>query len=187
MEMNQVVFVVNDRKEKKILGAFNEYEDALQVALDVPSTYKGDEVSITPVLVDRVNVLSDARKYWLNEQDVVNAMQEESDLASPIEENEDEDEDEWEDDWDEEYEWEEEDDDDEDDEEEVINPIEEMVYMMNGKRTISKTNATTLLNMVAEQVMSDDDIPDNEKWSTTQEIFLAFSKDHGLEQVDMSE
>lgn len=181
MEMNQVVFVVNDRKEKKILGAFNEYEDALQVALDVPSTYKGDEVSITPVLVDRVNVLSDARKYWLNEQDVVNAVQEEIDLASPIEE--DEDEDEWEDDWDEEDDWEE----DEDDEDEVVNPIEEMVYMMDGKRTISKTNATMLLNMVAEQVMSDDDIPDNEKWSATQEIFLAFSKDHGLEQVDMSE
>jgi hypothetical protein len=105
MEMNQVVFVVNDRKEKKILGVFNEYEDALQVALDVPSTYKGDEVSITPVLVDRVNVLSDARKYWLNEQDVVNAVQEEIDLASPIEEDEDEDE------------WEEDDDDDEEDEE----------------------------------------------------------------------
>lgn len=180
MEMNQVVFVVNDRKEKKILGVFNEYEDALQVALDVPSTYKGDEVSITPVLVDRVNVLSDARKYWLNEQDVVNAVQEEIDLASPIEEDEDEDEDE--DDWDDD-EWEE----DDDDEEEVIDPIEEMVYRMDGKRTISKTNATMLLNMVAEQVMSDDDIPNDEKWSATQEIFLALAKEHGLEQVDMSE
>lgn len=184
MEMNQVVFVVNDRKEKKILGVFNEYEDALQVALDVPSTYKGDEVSITPVLVDRMNVLSDARKYWLNEQDVVNAVQEEIDLASPIEEDEDEDEDEWEDDWDEEDEWEEDDDDEED---EVIDPIEEMVSIQNGKRTISKANATMLLNMVAEQVLADDDIPDDEKWSATQEIFLAFAKEHGLEQVDMSE
>lgn len=181
MEMNQVVFVVNDRKEKKILGAFNEYEDALQVALDVPSTYKGDEVSITPVLVDRVNVLSDARKYWLNEQDVVNAAQEEIDLASPIEE--DEDEDEWEDDWDEEDDWEE----DEDDEEEVIDPIEEMVYEVDGKRTISKTNATMLLNMIAEMVMEDDDIPNDKKWDATQNIMLAFAKEHGLEQVDMSE
>ena len=184
MEMNQVVFVVNDRKEKKILGAFNEYEDALQVALDVPSTYKGDEVSITPVLVDRVNVLSDARKYWLNEQDVVNAVQEEIDLASPIEEDEDEDEDEWEDDWDEEDEWEEDDDDEED---EVIDPIEDMVYEMDGKRTISKTNATMLLNMIAEQVMEDDDIPMDKKWDATQNIMLAFAKEHGLEQVDMSE
>lgn len=170
MEMNQVVFVVNDRKEKKILGAFNEYEDALQVALDVPSTYKGDEVSITPVLVDRVNVLSDARKYWLNEQDVVNAVQEEIDLASPIEEDEDEDEDDW-----------------DDDEEEVIDPIEEMVYEVDGKRTISKTNATMLLNMIAEQVMEDDDIPNDKKWDATQSIMLAFAKEHGLEQVDMSE
>ncbi len=178
MEMNQVVFVVNDRKEKKILGAFNEYEDALQVALDVPSTYKGDEVSITPVLVDRVNVLSDARKYWLNEQDVVNAVQEEIDLASPIEEDEDEDEDDWDDD-----EWEE----DDDDEEEVIDPIEEMVYEVDGKRTISKTNATMLLNMIAEQVMEDDDIPNDKKWDATQNIMLAFAKEHGLEQVDMSE
>lgn len=177
MEMNQVVFVVNDRKEKKILGVFNEYEDALQVALDVPSTYKGDEVSITPVLVDMVNVLSDARKYWLNEQDVVNAVQEEIDLASPIEEDEDEEEDEWEDDWDEE----------EDDEEEVIDPIEDMVYMMDGKRTISKTNATMLLNMIAEQVIEDDDIPNDRKWDATQNIMLAFAKEHGLEQVDMSE
>lgn len=181
MEMNQVVFVVNDRKEKKILGAFNEYEDALQVALDVPSTYKGDEVSITPVLVDRVNVLSDARKYWLNEQDVVNAVQEEIDLASPIEEDEDEDEDE--DDWYDDDDWEE----DDDDEEEVIDPIEDMVYMMDGKRTISKTDATMLLNMVAEQVLADDDIPNDEKWSATQAIFLAFAKEHELEQVDMSE
>ena len=178
MEVNQVVFVVNDRKEKKILGAFNEYEHALQVALDVPSTYKGDEVSITPVLVDRVNILSDARKYWLNEQDVVNAVQEEIDLASPVEEDEDEDEDNWDDD-----EWEEED----DDEEEVIDPIEEMVYEVDGKRTISKTNATMLLNMIAEQVMEDDDIPNDKKWDATQNIMLAFAKEHGLEQVDMSE
>ena len=176
MEMNQVVFVVNDRKEKKILGAFNEYEDALQVALDVPSTYKGDEVSITPVLVDMVNVLSDARKYWLNEQDVVNAVQEEIDLASPI--DEDEEEDDWDDD-----DWEE----DDDDEEEVIDPIEEMVYEVDGKRTISKTDATMLLNMIAEQVMEDDDIPNDKKWDVTQNIMLAFAKEHGLEQVDMSE
>ena len=181
MEMNQVVFVVNDRKEKKILGAFNEYEDALQVALDVPSTYKGDEVSITPVLVDRVNVLSDARKYWLNEQDVVNAMQEEIDLTSPIEEDENEDEDE--DDWYDDDDWEE----DDDDEEEVIDPIEEMVYEVDGKRTISKTDATMLLNMIAEQVMEDDDIPNDKKWDATQSIMLAFAKEHGLEQVDMSE
>lgn len=186
MEMNQVVFVVNDKKEKKILGAFNEYEDALQVALDVPSTYKGDEVSITPVLVDRVNVLSDARKYWLNEQDVVNAVQEEIDLASPIEE--DEDEDYWEDSrYDEDY-WEDDDwEEDDDDEEEVIDPIEDMVYMMDGKRTISKTDATMILNMIAEQVMEDDDIPANKKWDATQNIMLAFAKEHGLEQVDMSE
>lgn len=182
MEMNQVVFVVNDRKEKKILGAFNEYEDALQVALDVPSTYKGDEVSITPVLVDSVNVLSDARKYWLNEQDVVNAVQEEIDLAAPVDEDEDEDEED-EDDWDEDDDWEE----DDDDEAEVIDPIEEMVYEVDGKRTISKTNATMLLNMIAEMVMKDDDIPNDKKWDATQNIMLAFAKEHGLDQVDMSE
>ena len=74
-----------------------------------------------------------------------------------------------------------------DDEEEEENPIEDMVFMLNGKRTISKANANMLLGMVGDIIMDDDRVPDDKKWEVTQEVFLAFAKDHGLECVSMDE
>ena len=74
-----------------------------------------------------------------------------------------------------------------DDEEEEENPIEDMIFMLNGKRTISKANANMLLGMVGDIIMDDDRVPDDKKWEVTQEVFLAFAKDHGLECVSMDE
>lgn len=94
MELNQIVYVVNDRKEQKIIGAYNDYLTAKQVALDMNKlNYDGTEISITPVLVDSVNWATDSRKYWLTESGVLDAVQEEIELAMP-EDDEDEDEDE---------------------------------------------------------------------------------------------
>lgn len=93
MELNQIVYVVNDSKEQKIIGAYNDYLTAKQVALDMNKlNYDGTEISITPVLVDSVNWATDSRKYWLTESGVLDAVQEEIELAMP-EDDEDEDED----------------------------------------------------------------------------------------------
>lgn len=75
-------------------------------------------------------------------------------------------------------------DEDDDDEEDSI---EDMVFIHNGKRTISKANADMLLNMVAELIMNEDDIPFNKKWEVTQDCFLAFCRDHEIECVEMNE
>ena len=78
-------------------------------------------------------------------------------------------------------------DDEDEEEDEEDDPIEAMVFLSNGKRTISKDNADMLLGMVAELILADDRIPDNQKWEATQNCFLAFCAEHGLECVDMSE
>lgn len=126
MELNQIVYVVNDRKEQKIIGAYNDYLTAKQVALDMNKlTYDGTEISITPVLVDSVNWVTDSRKYWLTESDVLNAVQEEIELAMPEDEDEDEDDDEYDDEYSDEDEDEEDYDDDDDDDE---SDSEDVIY-----------------------------------------------------------
>lgn len=72
-----------------------------------------------------------------------------------------------------------------DTEEEEDDPIEEMVFIKEGKRTISQANATMLLNMVANCVLQDERVPDDRKWETIQGVFLAFAKEHELECVEM--
>lgn len=163
--LNQVVFVVVDKEEEKVLGVFNEYEDAKRVALKlVHAYYDGTEISITPVLVDRMNWGEDTRQLWLNEAEVVDALQEEIDLASPDEawEEEEEEKDEEEcspcDDCEypdcencdlyEGYEEEEE------EEEEKTDPIEAMVYTgSNGRRVISEKDALDIIRLSEDVLM----------------------------------
>jgi len=93
-----------------------------------------------------------------------------------------------EDDFDEEDDWyDEEEEEEEDDDEEDLNPIEELVFVKNGKRTITKAVADMLLSMVAEVIIADDRVPADRKWEVTQGVFLAFAEDHGIECVDDGE
>lgn len=92
--MNQIVFVVIDHEEKKVIGAFNDEITAKQVAMDNnKTTYVGNEISITPVLVDTVNWVTMSRKFWLTEEQVADAVQEEIELALPCDDEEEEDDD----------------------------------------------------------------------------------------------
>ena len=94
MELKQVVYVVIDHKEEKVLGAFNDEDYAKQVASEAElPTYVGNEISITPVLVDSVNWDTMSRKFWLTEEQVANAVKEEMELAVPCYEYDDEDDD----------------------------------------------------------------------------------------------
>ena len=68
--MEQIVYVVNDKKEQKVIGVFNEYRTAERIALDMErACYDGSEISITPVCVDRMTYLTGSRQYLLNQQE----------------------------------------------------------------------------------------------------------------------
>ena len=85
-KLHQIVFVVMDNYEQKVLGVYNEYTDAVQLAEAADKTfYTEDIITITPVLVDTVNINPDSRKLYYTEQNVVDALQEEMDLALPYE------------------------------------------------------------------------------------------------------
>lgn len=80
--MNQIVFVVIDREEKKVLGVFNDEITAKQVAMsNTKFSYVGDEISITPVLVDSENNTDMSRKFWLTEAQIAEAVQDEMELV----------------------------------------------------------------------------------------------------------
>ena len=80
--MYQMVFVVNDKYAQRIIGVYNEFPDARKAAWDyTKANYTGYEISITPVVVDLDNPTNGARGYWLNEQEVVDAVTEEMDVA----------------------------------------------------------------------------------------------------------
>lgn len=80
--MYQMVFVVNDKYAQRIIGVYNEFPDALKAAKDyTKGNYTGYEISIIPVTVDLDNPANGARSYALNEQEVMDAVQDEMDLA----------------------------------------------------------------------------------------------------------
>jgi len=80
--MYQMVFVVNDKYAQRIIGVYNEFPDALKAAKDyTKGNYTGYEISITPVTVDLDNGANGARGYCLNEQEVMDAVQDEMDVA----------------------------------------------------------------------------------------------------------
>lgn len=121
--MYQMVFVVNDKYAQRIIGVYNEFPDALEAAKAYTRwSYSGYEISITPVTVDLDNQVNGSRTYCINEQEVVDAVQDELDVAyddylnNEEAEAEDEDEDEYEDE--DESEDEDEDEDESEDEEE---------------------------------------------------------------------
>ena len=93
MKLNQIVFVVIDHEERKVIGAFNDEDIAKQVASDMEKpNYSGFEITITPVLVDTVNWITDSRKFYLSDEPMHRALADEIDLAMPCDEDEDEDE-----------------------------------------------------------------------------------------------
>ena len=93
-ELNQIVFVVIDHEEQKVIGAFNDEDTAKKVASDMEKpTYDGSEITITPVLVDTVNWVTDSRKFYLYDDQMQKALADEIDLAMPYDEGENEDED----------------------------------------------------------------------------------------------
>lgn len=80
--MYQMVFVVNDKYAQRIIGVYNEFPDALNAAKNyTKGNYTGYEISITPAVVDLDNPANGARGYCLNEQEVMDAVQEELDVA----------------------------------------------------------------------------------------------------------
>ena len=110
--LKQVVYVVVDNEEQKILGVFNDYVNAKKVAYDMNKLeYDGSEISITPVLVDAINPNDESRQMWTTEQEVINATQEEVNLAMPVNEDDDNDYEE-DDDYDEDNDWDEDEDED---------------------------------------------------------------------------
>lgn len=189
-KLNQIVFVVMDNYEEKVLGVYNEYTDAVQLAEAANKDfYIEDTITITPVLVDTVNINPDSRKLYWNEQDVVDALQEEIDLALPYEEEEEEEEEE--DDWDEdedeeEDDWDDDDDDEDEDEEEETpdDPIESMIIMYNGKRALRKSDATqiadTLKNLI--NIMCHEE-SEAEKKRLFVDIYTKLADDYNIECV----
>lgn len=81
-KMYQMLFIVLDTFAKKVLGAYNDYDKAEEVALlSAPRNYNGREIVIVPVTVDMENPVAEARSYCYNKQQVFDAMQDELDLA----------------------------------------------------------------------------------------------------------
>ena len=163
-KLNQIVFVIMDNYEEKIVGVYNDYAEAAQVAEAAEKDfYEDDFITITPVLVDTVNIVPDSRKLYWNEQGVVDALQEELDLAMPYEEEEEEEE-------------------EEDDEE--ADPIEQMLFMYEGKVTISEKNAQKIVRQMAEMIEErGDGLTAAQKTIWLHDALTALAKDYGIEYV----
>ena len=84
MILNQLVYVVIDKKEERVLGVFNEYDEADAVAMETmnENDYEGWEVTMTPVLVDKWNDNRKSRKFWLSTAEKERAEAEEMALAT---------------------------------------------------------------------------------------------------------
>lgn len=182
-KLNQIVFVVMDNYEEKVLGVYNEYKDAVQLAEAAEKDFYDDDViTITPILVDTVNIVPDSRKLYWNEQDVVDALQEEIDLALPYEEEEEEN-----DDWDEDDDDDEDDDEDDDDEEEEEtpdDPIESMIVMCDGKRALRKSDATQIADTLKDliEIMCHEE-SEAEKKRLFIDIYTEITNNYNIEYV----
>jgi len=163
--MKQMVYVVLDNGE--VLGVYDEYAEAEAVATET--------ATITPVIVGQTD---DCRVGCETPSEVITAMEHELQNLSVLE-----DEDDWEEeDEDEDEEWEEEEDD-----EEESDPVEELVYEMDGQRVISKADAAEILRMMYNVVAHDRRIPDEAKADVVGQMMLDFAKAHGIWGVDMRE
>lgn len=185
-KLNQIVFVVMDNYEEKVLGVYNEYKDAVQLAEAAEKDFYDDDViTITPILVDTVNIVPDSRKLYWNEQDVVDALQEEIDLAMPYIEEEEEEEEEVDDfglptDYWSEF-----------DEEEVEplrgsvhDPIAQMLFTYDGKVTISQKNAMEIVRQMSEMIEErGKGLSGEQKTKWLHDALTALAKDYGIEYV----
>lgn len=125
MKMNQIVYVVINAEAETLLGAYNEYEDALTAIRGCNS----DTVSITPVAVD---VAPDCFRTLIYSADKIeDATNDEIQLAYEAETDEDEDED-YDDDDDEYDEDEDEDEEEDDDENDVIPDFSALAWLLES-------------------------------------------------------
>ena len=169
--MKQMVYVVLDNGE--VVGVYDEYAEAEAIVTET--------ATITPVIVGQTD---DCRVGCETPSEVITAMEHELQNLSVLE-DEDEDEDDWEeeeDDWDED-EW----DEDEDEDEEESDPVEEIIYEMDGKRVISKEKAAEILQIMRDVIMHDRRVPEEAKSKFIEEIMLDFAKEHDIWGVDMRE
>lgn len=88
MILNQLVYVVINKKEDRILGVFNDYDEAEAVASEeiYEKDYDGREVSMTPILVDKVNDDPKSRKFCFDLGEMDKATDAEMDLVTDAEE-----------------------------------------------------------------------------------------------------
>lgn len=173
--MKQMVFVVLDNGE--VVGVYDEYSEAEAVA--------SETATITPVIVGQTD---DLRIGCETPDEVIESMEHELKNLIGIPTEEEDDDDPWNaDPWDYEDEDEDEDENNEwnEDEEEESDPIEEMVYEMDGRRVISKKDADKIGRMFAQLILVDKDIPTEKEYSAWQQIMLQFAKDHNIWGVDM--
>ena len=172
--MKQMVYVVLDNGE--VVGVYDEYVNAEAVA--------SETATITPVIVGQTD---DCRVGCETPSEVITAMEYELQNLCESEVGTDhfgvpDDEDE-EDIWDEEEEeeW------DENEDEEESDPIEKIVYEMDGQRVISKADAAEILRMMHNVVAQDRRVPDEAKADFVGQMMLDFAKEHGIWGVDMRE
>jgi hypothetical protein len=187
-KLHQIVFVVMDNYEQKILGVYNEYTEAVQLAEAAnKDIYTEDTITITPVLVDTININPDSRALYWNEQDVVDALQEEIDLAAPYEEEEDEEDEEDEDDWEwdeDEFEDEDEEEEEDDDEETPADPIESMIIMCDGKRALRESDATLIADTIKDLIeMMSRGESEAEKKRLFTDTYTELAKNYNIEYV----
>lgn len=88
MILNQLVYVVINKKEERILGVFNDYDEAEAVAFEeiYEKDYDGREVSLTPILVDKVNDDPKSRKFCFGQREEDEATDAEMALVTDAEE-----------------------------------------------------------------------------------------------------
>ena len=162
--MKQMVYVVLDNGE--VVGVYDEYVDAEAVA--------SETATITPVIVGQTD---DCRVGCETPSEVVTAMEHElQNLANPYSSDEDEDEDDEDDEEDDDY------DDEDEDEEEETDPIEELIYEVDGKSCISKEDADSIMRMILITLMVNGE--DEDMVDTAGEIFIKLCEEYGIEGID---
>lgn len=161
--MKQMVYVVLDNGE--VVGVYDEYVDAEAVA--------SETATITPVIVGQTD---DCRVGCETPSEVVTAMEHElQNLANPYSSDEDEDDEE-----DDDYE----DEDEDEEEEEETDPIEELIYEVDGIPCISKEDADNIMRMIIVALIANGVHEEEELLENAGEIFTKLCNQYGIEGVD---
>lgn len=161
--MKQMVYVVLDNGE--VVGVYDEYAEAEAVATDT--------ATITPVIVGQTD---DCRVGCETPSEVITAMENElQNLVNPYSYDEDED--------DESEEPDDADIDDEEDDEED-DPIEELIYDVDGVPCISKEDADNIMRMIIVALIANGVCEEEEILEHAGEIFTKLCNQYGIEGVD---